>query len=50
MSSLGWIVVASLAGGVASVCAAALALFLRAAWISQLVSFAIGALLGAAFL
>ena len=50
MSSLGWIVVASLAGGVVSVCAAAFALFLRAAWISTLVSFAIGALLGAAFL
>ena len=50
MTSLGWIVAASLAGGVVSVCAAALALFLRAAWISQLVSFAIGALLGAAFL
>lgn len=50
MTSLGWIVAASLAGGVVSVCAAALALFLRAAWISTLVSFAIGALLGAAFL
>ena len=50
MSSLGWIVAASFAGGVASVCAAALALFVRAAWISTLVSFAIGALLGAAFL
>jgi len=35
---------------VAAVCAAALALFLRAAWVSTLVSFAIGALLGAAFL
>ena len=50
MTSLGWIVAASLAGGVVSVCAASLALVLRAAWISQLVSFAIGALLGAAFL
>ena len=50
MSSLGWIVVASLAGGVLSVCAAAFALVLRAAWIPALVSFAIGALLGAAFL
>jgi len=50
MSSLGWIVAASLAGGVVSVGAAALALFLRAAWISTLVSYAIGALLGAAFL
>ncbi len=50
MSSLGWIVAASLAGGVISVCAAAFALVLRAAWIPTLVSFAIGALLGAAFL
>ena len=50
MSALGWIVVASLAGGIFSAGAAAFALFLRAAWISPLVSFAIGALLGAAFL
>ena len=50
MSSLSWIVLASLAGGVLSAGAAAFALFLRASWISQLVSFAIGALLGAAFL
>jgi zinc and cadmium transporter len=50
MSALGWIVVASLAGGLLSAGAAAFALFLRAAWISPLVSFAIGALLGAAFL
>ncbi len=50
MSSLGWIVVASLAGGILSAGAAAFALFLRPAWISTLVSFAIGALLGAAFL
>jgi zinc and cadmium transporter len=50
MSPLGWIVVASLAGGVLSAGAAALALALRAAWVSTLVSFAIGALLGAAFL
>jgi zinc and cadmium transporter len=50
MSPLGWIVVASLAGGVLSAGAAALALFLRSAWVSTLVSFAIGALLGAAFL
>lgn len=50
MSSLGWIVVASLAGGVLSAGAASLALALRAAWIPTLVSFAIGALLGAAFL
>ncbi len=50
MSSLGWIVAASLAGGVLSAGAAALALALRASWIPTLVSFAIGALLGAAFL
>lgn len=50
MSSLGWIVAASLAGGVLSAGAAAFALVLRAAWIPTLVSFAIGALLGAAFL
>jgi zinc and cadmium transporter len=50
MTALGWIIAASLAGGVVSVCAAALALFLRAAWIPTLVSFAIGALLGASFL
>ena len=50
MSSLGWIVAASLAGGVISAGAAAFALALRAAWIPTLVSFAIGALLGAAFL
>jgi len=50
MTPLGWIVVASLAGGILSAGAAAFALFLRAAWISTLVSFAIGALLGAAFL
>ena len=50
MSALGWIVVASLAGGVLSAGAAAVALVLRASWIPTLVSFAIGALLGAAFL
>jgi zinc and cadmium transporter len=50
MSPLGWIIAASLAGGVLSAAAAAFALFLRAAWVSTLVSFAIGALLGAAFL
>jgi zinc and cadmium transporter len=48
--TLAWIVAASIAGGAISVCAAALALFLRAAWIQSLVSYAIGALLGAAFL
>ncbi len=50
MSTLGWIVIASVVGGTVSVAAAALALLVRAAWIPMLVSFAIGALLGAAFL
>ena len=45
-----WIVAASIAGGVVSVCAAGLALAVRTSWIPALVSFAIGALLGAAFL
>jgi zinc and cadmium transporter len=48
--SLGWIVAASIAGGTLSVGAAATALLLRASWVPVLVSFAIGALLGAAFL
>src|SRR6185295_13780043 len=48
--TLAWIIAASIVGGALSVCAAALALFLRAAWIQSLVSYAIGALLGAAFL
>jgi zinc and cadmium transporter len=48
--TLTWIVLACLAGGVLSVCAAAFALWLRASWVSTLVSFAIGTLLGAAFL
>ena len=50
MTPLAWIVLASLAGGVLSAAAAALALTLRAAWIPTLVSFAIGTLLGASFL
>ena len=50
MSALGWIMLASLAGGIFSAGAAALALAVRASWIPTLVSFAIGALLGAAFL
>jgi zinc and cadmium transporter len=48
--TLAWIVVASVAGGTLSAGLAALALTLRATWIPMLVSFAIGALLGAAFL
>ena len=51
MSTLGWIAAASLLGGVLSVaCAALFALTARAAWVPMLVSYAIGALLGAAFL
>ncbi|MGH8750076.1 MAG: ZIP family metal transporter [Burkholderiales bacterium] len=51
MSVLGWIVLASAAGGVLSVLfAAAVALNARAAWLPLLVSYAIGALLGAVFL
>jgi zinc and cadmium transporter len=48
--TLTWIVLATLAGGALSVCAAAFALVLRAAWVPMLVSFAIGTLLGASFL
>jgi zinc and cadmium transporter len=48
--TLGWIVAASIAGGTLSAGAAAFALLLRASWVPMLVSFAIGALLGAAFL
>jgi zinc and cadmium transporter len=51
MSVLLWIVVVSLAGGALSVLGAALfALNARPHWVSALVSYAIGALLGAAFL
>jgi zinc and cadmium transporter len=48
--TLGWILVASVAGGTLSAGLAAVALALRATWVPMLVSFAIGALLGAAFL
>jgi len=48
--TLGWIVAASVIGGTLSAGAAALALSLRATWVPTLVSFAIGTLLGAAFL
>ncbi|HYD58527.1 MAG TPA: ZIP family metal transporter [Burkholderiales bacterium] len=48
--TLGWIVAASVAGGTLSAGLAALALTLRATWVPILVSYAIGALLGAAFL
>jgi zinc and cadmium transporter len=48
--TLGWILAASVAGGALSAGLAALALTVRAAWVPMLVSYAIGALLGAAFL
>jgi zinc and cadmium transporter len=51
MSILTWIIVTSLFGGTLSVLfAAALTLNTRASWVQMLVSYAIGALLGAAFL
>ncbi|HWA38997.1 MAG TPA: ZIP family metal transporter [Burkholderiales bacterium] len=48
--TLGWILAASIAGGTLSAGLAALALTVRATWVPMLVSYAIGALLGAAFL
>ena len=48
--TLGWIVAASVAGGTLSAGLAAASLSVRASWVPMLVSFAIGALLGAAFL
>jgi zinc and cadmium transporter len=48
--TLGWILAASLAGGTLSAGLAAFSLYLRASWLPILVSYAIGALLGAAFL
>ena len=51
MSILAWIIVTSLFGGMLSVLfAAALTLNTRVSWVQMLVSYAIGALLGAAFL
>jgi zinc and cadmium transporter len=51
MSVLAWIIVTSLFGGMLSVLfAAALTLNTRASWVQMLISYAIGALLGAAFL
>jgi zinc and cadmium transporter len=51
MSVLNWILLASLAGGALSVFAAgAFALTARANWVHWLISYAIGALLGAAFI
>ena len=49
-ATLGWILAASFVGGTLSAGLAAFSLLLRASWVSTLVSFAIGALLGAAFL
>jgi zinc and cadmium transporter len=48
--TLAWIVAASVAGGTLSAGLAAFSLLLRASWLPMLVSYAIGALLGAAFL
>src|SRR5262245_7411472 len=48
--TLGWILAASVAGGTLSAGLAAISLAIRASWVPMLVSFAIGALLGAAFL
>ena len=50
MSTLFWIVIAALAGGVLSTLVGAATLKLASSWISPLVSFAVGALLGAVFL
>ncbi len=50
-SSLTWIVLASILGGGLSVtCAALVALSARTSWVPMLISYAIGALLGAVFL
>ena len=48
--TLGWILIASFVGGTLSAALAAFALALRTTWIPMLVSYAIGALLGASFL
>ena len=51
MTTFAWILVATVAGGLLSVAAAAiLALTARSAWIPVLISYAVGTLLGAAFL
>jgi zinc and cadmium transporter len=50
VSTLAFIIAACLAGGVLSIVAAAGTLALHPSWISKLVSFAVGALLGAVFL
>ena len=51
MTTFSWIIAASLLGGTLSVLfAAMLTLNTRASWVQMLISYAIGALLGAAFL
>lgn len=50
MGTLPSILVAAISGGVIATAAAALTLALSASWISRLVSFAVGALLGAVFI
>jgi zinc and cadmium transporter len=50
VNTLASILIASVTGGVIATAAAALTLALPASWISQLVSFAVGALLGAVFI
>ena len=51
MSTLAWIIATSLLGGLLSVLfAAVLTLNTRISWVQMLISYAIGALLGAAFL
>ena len=50
MSALAYTIAGSLAGGALAVVAAAVTLALHASWITRLVSFAVGALLGAVFL
>ncbi|MCC7325219.1 MAG: ZIP family metal transporter [Burkholderiales bacterium] len=50
MSTLAVIVIAAVAGGILATLAAAATLALHAGWISRLVSFAVGALLGTVFI
>ncbi len=50
MTTLAWILIAGAAGGVLSVLFASIALKARVEWVPVMVSYAIGALLGAAFL
>jgi zinc and cadmium transporter len=50
MTPLAYTIVAALAGGVVAVLAAAFTLALHPSWVQRLVSFAVGALLGAVFL